>query len=72
MLISRVLDQAEGAEVTKCNPPVLSDDGMSDELLAQASKVLYLRLDGSVTFQSVLHRIVWQRVRTELAPATEV
>ena len=67
-LMLRVLDQAEAAEASGGAPPKLSADGMSDALLAQASKVLHVRLNGSLVFQSKLHRAVWPRVREELVP----
>ena len=77
-LIFRVLDQAAAAETseaaeasTKVAPPKLSAPGMSDALLALASKVLYLRLNGSIVFQSQLHRTVWQHVRGQFVPAAD-
>lgn len=64
-LLCRVLDQAETAEAAGGTPMRRLTAGVSDTLFALASKVLYLRLDGSVTFQSALHRAAWQRVRAD-------
>ena len=69
-VLSRVLDQAERAEAngqaTHASPPLLSHE-VTETLVARASKVLYLRLDGSLTFQSALHRAVWSQLRDECA-----
>jgi hypothetical protein len=56
-LLCRVLDQAEAAEAAAGAPLRRSLAGVSEALLAHASKVLYLRLDGSLTFQPGNDRI---------------
>jgi hypothetical protein len=68
-VLSRVLDQAERAEASgqatpAAGPPLLSHE-VTEALVERASKVLYLRMDGSLTFQSALHRAAWSRVRSE-------
>ena len=67
-LLCLVLDQAEAAEAAGGTPMRRSLAGVSDALLVHASKVLYLRLDGGLTFQSALHRAAWQRVRADHVP----
>jgi hypothetical protein len=71
-VLSRVLDQAECAEAsgqaTHASAPLLSHE-VTEALVARVSKVLYLRLDGSLTFQSALHRTVWSQLRDECAAA---
>ena len=71
-VLCRVLDAAEHAaaeaEMGRGVPleirPELGGD-VSTALALAASKVLYLHLGGSLSFQSDLHRAVWQAVRAK-------
>ena len=73
-VLLRALYQAERAEAsgqaTSANLPLLSHE-LTEALVARCSKVLYLRLDGSLTFQSALHRTVWSQLRDECAAEYE-
>ena len=66
-VLARVLDQidrAEAGDASKVDPPTIFCEASKD-LVARASKVMFLRLDGSLTFQSALHRETWARVRAQ-------
>ena len=56
-----ILERIVAHEAGNGDPPMWDD--MPESLRAlQFSKVLYLRLDGSFTFQSQLHRNVWHEL----------
>lgn len=59
-----VLDRVEQAETGTGAPPTFTAK-ISEELVARSSKVLYLHLGGTFSFQSALHRNVWKRLRSE-------
>jgi hypothetical protein len=67
--LAATVAQAEAAEATKGMPANIATHGVSDALLAKASKVMYLRLDGGIVFQSTLHRNVWRSMREEFKPS---
>ena len=62
-----LLDRVEKAEAGTGAPPTFTAK-ISEELVARSSKVLYLHLGGTFAFQSVLHRTVWKRLRSEFTP----
>ena len=69
-VLCRVLDAAEiveaesgsGRATALSQPPRIGGE-VTAALILAASKVLYMRLSGELTFQSALHRAAWRAVR---------
>ena len=63
-VLCRVLDAAEDVEMESGSgqPPRIGGE-VTAALVLAASKVLFLRLSGELTFQSALHRAAWHAVR---------
>ena len=62
-LIAGALDAALEFEAGKRNEPPGLDRSFTERHAELASKVMYLRLDGSLAFQSRLHADAWQHSR---------
>ena len=59
--LAAVLDAALAAEAGRAAPPRLGGR-MTEQLAQKASKVLYVKRDRTLTFQSRLHADVWRRL----------
>ena len=66
-----VLDAAAKYDAGEVNEPQSLSDSFTVRLANAASTVLYVRLDGSVVFQSQLHTNMWRQVRTAENAALE-